>query len=316
MNNTESGYPTVDVVIPNYNYGQYLLECAASVLTQKGVDVRLLIIDNASHDLSADICRTIAAGDQRVEVVLRTRNLGPHASFNEGIDWARSEYFLILCADDLLVDGALSRAVCALEQSPDVHLAHGSIENLSGNDYPKPVDLPKRGGWVIQSGNEFIERACMHAYNPVAGPTALVRTSVQKKVGYYKTNLQHTDDLEMWLRFATYGGVASTNAVQACARVHNLNRSASVAGIVEWNCEFEAAFRTFFESDGAALPNASALFELAQDCLAKRAYWSAFSNLLRREKGSASLMAFALRRHPSMILFPPIDYLLQRRNRH
>ena len=31
-----------------------------------------------------------AAEDDRVEVVAHRRNLGPHASFNEGIDWARA----------------------------------------------------------------------------------------------------------------------------------------------------------------------------------------------------------------------------------
>jgi glycosyltransferase involved in cell wall biosynthesis len=305
--------PTVDVVIPSYNYGHYLLGCADSVLSQTAVNLRLLIIDNASNDNSAALARTLSKHDKRVELVLRSKNAGPHASFNEGIDWARSDYFLILCADDLLSHGALSRAVHVLEQCPDVHLAYGSVQQLSINEgRPQKPSRAGRGHWHIQSGNGFIKYACKHAFNPVAGPTAVVRTSVQKKVGYYRQSLPHTDDLEMWLRLALHGSVASTQDVQAYARVHNGNQSAHVAGIMNWNREFEAAFKSFFENDATAFPEGQEHFEKACDCLTKRAYWSALSNLLRREKGSASLMAFALKRQPLMALIPPFDYLLQR----
>ncbi len=74
----------VDIAIPNYNYGRFLRESVESVLSQRGVNVRVLIIDNASTDDSAAIACQLAAEDSRVELCLRERNLGPHASFNEG----------------------------------------------------------------------------------------------------------------------------------------------------------------------------------------------------------------------------------------
>jgi succinate dehydrogenase / fumarate reductase cytochrome b subunit len=88
-------------------------------------DLRVLIMDNASTDDSATIARELAATDSRVELHLRTRNLGPHASFNEGIDWASADYFLILCADDLLAPGALARAVDVMELHREVNLVFG-----------------------------------------------------------------------------------------------------------------------------------------------------------------------------------------------
>jgi len=41
---------SVDVVIPCYNYARFLSRCVDSVLQQQGVDVRVLIIDDASSD--------------------------------------------------------------------------------------------------------------------------------------------------------------------------------------------------------------------------------------------------------------------------
>jgi len=308
--------PIVDVVIPNYNYGHYLLGCANSVLSQTGVQVRLLIIDNASNDDSCSIALKLAANDRRVEVVLRPKNLGPHASFNEAIDWASSDYFLILCADDFLAHGALSRAINMLEQYADVHLAHGVADKISEAEYGPLKQANKSGDeWTIRSGSEFINFACKHAFNPVAGPTAVVRTAVQKRVGYYRPTLKHTDDLEMWLRFSLHGSVASTQSVQAYARVHAHNQSATVAGVKHWNTEFEAAFRSFFDNEGRYTKNAEQLLTVARKSLSKRAYWSALSHLARFQADSTALMLYALKRNPLMAVLPPIDYLLQRSGR-
>lgn len=309
--------PTLDIAIPSYNYAHYLAGCADSVLSQSGVALRLLIIDNASEDNSADVARDLAARDGRVELFLRSRNAGPHASFNAAIDWAQADYFLILCADDMLAPGALARAVTLLEQYPDVHLAHGAIHKISKEDTSaQPMATAASAEWNIRSGADFINFACRHAFNPVAGPTAVVRTAAQKQAGYYRKTLAHTDDLEMWLRLALLGSVASTEHVHAFARVHSENQSATVAGIMHWNREFEAGFRSFFEHEGMNMPHADRDFTAVRNCLTKRAYWSAISKLIRREEGAASLMGFALKRSPWMAVLPPFDYLLQRKKRN
>ena len=55
---------SVSVVIPCYKYGHYLEEAVSSVLDdQDGVDVRVLIIDDASPDDSAEVASKIAARD-------------------------------------------------------------------------------------------------------------------------------------------------------------------------------------------------------------------------------------------------------------
>ena len=46
---------TVDVVVPCYNYAHYLRGCVHSVLSQPNVDVRVLVIDDASSDATRQI---------------------------------------------------------------------------------------------------------------------------------------------------------------------------------------------------------------------------------------------------------------------
>src|SRR5690606_3244606 len=99
---------------------------------------------------------------------------------------------------------------------------------------------------------------------------------------------------------------------QAFARSHPQNQSATVNGILNWNREFEAGFRSFFDHEGENLPQQRHLFAMVQDCLTKRAYWSAISSLARRPKAAGALMAFALRREPMLAVMPPFDYLFKR----
>src|ERR1035437_10076075 len=76
---------SVSVVIPCYNYGHFLLDAVNSALDQADVDVRVLIIDDASPDGSAQVARQIAGSDPRVEVVVHQVNRGNLATYNEGL---------------------------------------------------------------------------------------------------------------------------------------------------------------------------------------------------------------------------------------
>jgi glycosyltransferase involved in cell wall biosynthesis len=303
---------SVDVAIPNYNYGRYLRGCIESVLAQDIEALRVLIIDNASTDDSAEVARELAREDPRVEIRIREKNLGAAASFNEAVEWAAADYFLLLCSDDYLVPGSLRRASTFMRDHPDVHLTYGVCRrDPPGLIRQRVKPAREEGTWRVRSGSAFVEMLCRLVANPVSGPTAVVRTEVQKRVGYYRPELRYTNDLEMWLRFACHGDVAETDNLQACARVHKLNQSATVAGVLGWNRELEAAFTSFFENAGRGMPDASRQLDRVRRCLADRAYWSAISALLHAEHGSIDLMKYALRRRPMSLLVPPFGYVLR-----
>lgn len=308
------GVASVDVVVPSYQYGRYLQDCVTSVLTQGIADLRVLIIDNASTDGSVEIARQLAAEDRRVEVLARPRNLGPHASYNEGIDWAQADYFLILCADDYLLPGSLGRALRILEDNPGVNLVYGDAPFISASGYG--AEAPAGGAsfpWRVVPGASFVERLCRTALCDILGPTAVVRTSVQKRIGHYRETLPHTDDVEMWMRFACTGALAKIDMEQAAIRIHDSNRSRSLDSVHLWNCAWEAAFNSFFSTDGAALPNARRLHRLAKRTLAERAYWCAASHLVRGDVALArDLIRFSFRLAPSTAVLPPLSALLRR----
>ena len=313
----------VDVAIPCYQYGRFLRACVMSVLTQGLKDVRILIIDNASTDNSAEVAQQLATEDARIEVVARRRNLGAVASFNEGIDWASSRYFLVLCADDRLAPGSLARAVSIMDQHPEVGFAYGRGAYYHAHDSMPLIDKPRReAAWRILSGGEFLERACRTAMGQNDGCATVVRTATQKHVGHYRPALPYSADFEMWLRFARLGPVAVTKSIQGIMGVHDSSvtlvarRAEHRAGRDRLTLDLwrdKAAFEVFFAHEGALLPDAARLQRLAERGLAERAYWSALANLLRGQPAtSLDLLKFALRRRPSSALVPPVGYLLWR----
>jgi glycosyltransferase involved in cell wall biosynthesis len=322
--NGTDGHPLgVDIAIPCYQYGRFLRDCVTSVLTQEFRDVRVLIIDNASTDNSLEVAQQLAAEDPRVEVVAHRHNLGHHASFNEGIDWARSKYFMILCADDLLAPGCLSRAVSFMEKHPDVHLTHGRALSISNDDPVPPIAQPTEANWQVWPGRAFLQGVCRAGGRPrIRGGTVVVRTSVQKRVGYYRPELPYTDDLEIWLRFAIHGAVGETDAVQAIIRYHSMMRSPRFSGILyyglDWDLQVEAALESFFANEGASVPEAKSLHRTLRRKLAECAYWNAWSNLVRGDpRQSLRHCKFAFTRYPMTILYgaplvPPLVCLFRR----
>ena len=304
---------SVDVVIPCYEYGRFLPEAVISVLSQGIAELRILIIDNASTDGSADIARKLAELQPEVHVSAHTVNQGATASYNEGIDWAESDFFLILDADDMLAPGALRRAVQIMEEQPQIAFTHGiEAHSLEGVVTPPLTDAAKTEPWSVTSGGQFIEHLCRLPVNIVGANTVIRRTSAQKTAGHYRAALPYTDDLEMWLRLATLGDVASTQSVQAIRRIHSGQKSEQFRNsqLRDFR-EREAAFASFFAHEGKDWLQSSELMQQVRLGLGKHAYWSALSHYYRgRRRVAAELMDFSRERRGKTGLLPPLDWLL------
>src|SRR5215472_24892 len=115
----------VDVIVPCYNYGDLLEACVTSVLSQQEVEVRVLIMDDASTDTTPEVGRCLAAREPRVEYRRHDVNHGHIATYNEALDNVTGDYCMILSADDMLTPGALMRATHLMDAHPEVGLTYG-----------------------------------------------------------------------------------------------------------------------------------------------------------------------------------------------
>lgn len=297
----------VDVIVPCYRYGHFLAGCVDSVLGQSMGDLRVLIIDDASPDHTGEVAAALAARDGRVEVLRHAVNRGHIATYNEGLAWAAADYVLLLSADDGLMPGALERAVDLMDARSDVVLTHGECAILRSGGEEPAVAAPADGdGWTVATGPAFIKAVCRSAANPVATPTAIGRTAVQKRIGGYRPDLPHAGDMEMWLRFAVEGAVARTGACQAVRRLHGANMSDSYFAAALPDLEQRRlVFDTLFHDHGGQIPDAGRLRALADRALAEEAFWTA-AHAFDRSDGTATaaLLDFAAALCPALRATP------------
>lgn len=281
-----STLPTVTVVIPCYNYGRFVGDAVASALDrQPGVDVSVLVIDDASSDGSGDTVEGLVEEDPRVEAILHEQNRGHIATYNEGLAAATTDYVTLLSADDQLAPGALSRATALLDANPSVGLAYGRPRNFSGDAAPPAV--VRRQRWRIWNGLDWIGAQSRRGQSCIYSPEAVVRTQVQHQVGGYSTDLPHTADLEMWLRIAAVADVGHIDGPdQAFRRVHpqSMMQTSFTDDLVDIQHRRQA-YEKFF----AGLPDhhpASAHAETARRRLAEEALEDASGLLVKKVAAS------------------------------
>lgn len=297
---------SLDVIVPCYGYGRYLIECVRSVLTQSGVDVRVLIIDDHSPDDTPQVGQQLAAEDTRVSYRRHAQNMGHIATYNEGIDWAVADYLLLLSADDYLLPGALSRAAALMDASPGMGLCFGNALELlpDGSMEQASTGTLMCGASASQTmaGVAFIELSRSSGVtNIVPTPTAVVRTAMQKGLGGYRPELPHTADLELWLRLAAHGPVGFVSVDQAVYRRHAANMSLAYLGdmcIADLR-QRRAAIELFCNACTNVLPERVALRQRLLERLSLEAIGrasSAFND--GRPEASRQLGAFALELNP------------------
>jgi len=295
---------TVSVIIPCYNYGHFLNECLDSVLSQHGVALRILIIDDASTDDTPLIGGKIANRDQRVEFRRHTFNLGHIATYNEGLAWATGDYLLLLSADDMLRPGALFRAARLMDAHPEVGMTYGrQITLRPGQLIQETCADDHEYRWWVQSREQFIEASCKAYRNIVPTPTAVVRTRLQREIGGYRKELPHSGDMEMWLRIAAHAPLGFIDTEQAYYRIHTDNMNLRYADLKDLKQRKEA-FDTLFREYGTRLAGSPSLQVLAERRLAEEALealWESHRLFDRGEtRTSRDYLEFALSANPGL----------------
>lgn len=94
--------PLVSVVVPNYNYADYLAPRIDSILRQTFSDFELLLLDDCSTDHSVSVMKKYASDPRVVAIDVNQTNTGsPFPQWMKGIKMARGKYVWIAEADDL-----------------------------------------------------------------------------------------------------------------------------------------------------------------------------------------------------------------------
>ncbi len=271
------GVPTVDVVIPCYNYGHYLSNCVQSVLAQEGVNVRVLIIDDASPDRTPEVGKALATEHACVEFIRHETNKGHIATYNEGLlEWSSGDYVVLLSADDILAPQAFVRAMEVMESDKSIGMVYGRTfhfheeKQLAALPTDKPVTKFDR-----YPGTVWLDKRFRAGYNVITSPEVVVRGTVHRAVGGYRRELPHSGDLEIWLRIAAVSDIAFLHHTQAYYRVHpsSMQRTKYKSSFVDL-VHRKAAFDSFIQHH-SSISFLASLQHSVNRALASEALWDA-----------------------------------------
>ncbi|MET8433321.1 glycosyltransferase [Streptomyces sp900116325] len=176
---TAGSAPTpISVLLPMYNGEAYLAEQVRSILDQEGVDVRLFIIDDCSHDGSLALADWLASEDKRITVLENSKNRGLIGTLDRLLSLVKTPYFSLSDQDDIWDPGKLRTSIDFLESNghelvySDVrivdeagreqtssYLTSRKIRPIEGRDPVPFVFRNPAAGHTIVARREVAERA-------------------------------------------------------------------------------------------------------------------------------------------------------------
>lgn len=104
----------VSVIIPVYNCEKYLEETLQSILRQNYDGLEIIIVNDGSTDSSEEIIYRYALEDSRIQII-NQENQGPSSARNLGIQVATGKYLIFFDSDDVMLEGAITSLVEAME---------------------------------------------------------------------------------------------------------------------------------------------------------------------------------------------------------
>jgi glycosyltransferase involved in cell wall biosynthesis len=197
--------PRVDVIIPCYNQGRFLVQAIDSVLAQTYPHVGAIVVDDGSTDDTPEVA---ARYGDRIRL-LRKANAGLGAARNSGLLEARGDFVLFMDSDDFLRPDTIEQHMRAARMRPTGTVFYGSCQfvDLEG--------LPTREPFLKAVGEDVFHSLLAGSCFPCPH-TVLVRRVALANVGLFDVWMPSgAEDWDMWIRLAAagYGFVAVPDAV-------------------------------------------------------------------------------------------------------
>lgn len=210
-------FPKVSVIIPNYNYINYLKASITSVLSQDYPNVEIIVVDDGSTDGSVEYLSSL---EDKI-VLLIQPNSGQSCARNFGLLQSTGEFICFLDADDYWKETKISKQLDLLINE-NVDLVYSGV-NLVTED----------GAKIIETLKPEYAGDCARIYqrNPARGiillgsSNAIFRKSLIHKSGLFDINISVSSDWDFFRRYCDYGRVAFLSEALINYRQHQDNMS-------------------------------------------------------------------------------------------
>lgn len=196
--------PFVSVVIPTFHRERTVVEAVRSALSQSGVTVEVLVLDDSAEG-SAEPAVT-AIGDRRVRYRRRATPTGgrPAVVRNEGLAEANAPFVHFLDDDDILEEGALAATVGALQRHPEAGVAMGVVvpfgEDARALAHERAYFADGARRLRAARSRLALVAGMLFDRTPLVNSSCTIRRACARAVGGYSAKVPIAEDVDFYLR--------------------------------------------------------------------------------------------------------------------
>lgn len=202
----------VSIITPTFRRGEKLLEAVDSALSQQGVKLEMLILDDSPEGSAEPIVKRVT--DSRVRYIKQKVPSGgrPAQVRNDGAKLARGRYVYCLDDDDRVAQGALADVVAALDARPKVGVAVGQVVPFGEDpvallDKRTYFEAAARVASKINSSLSFVAHILFRGPLMV-NSACVIRRELIAPLGGYDTSMVVYEDIDFFMRaIRQYGHV-------------------------------------------------------------------------------------------------------------
>lgn len=221
--------PTISVITPSYNQGQFIQQTVESVLGQNYPGLEYLIVDGLSTDTTLEVLQPY----KTQLTVLSEADSGQTNAINKGLRLTTGDIVCWLNSDDYFLPGTLQTVGQFFAEHADQRWLTGDC--LIVNEQSVPVQQTIR--YYKRSLRQLPAFAYLGMTNAICQPATFWRRSVHDTVGYLDESLHYTMDYDWWLRLKTLQPPAVINEVLTAFRVHGQSKGS------QFSQQFEEDYR-------------------------------------------------------------------------
>lgn len=184
----------VAVVIPNYNYGEYIEDAINSAKNQTIPPDEIIVIDDGSTDDSLKILSKLDG----IKLILQ-KNQGVAAARNNGIRAASAQFIQLLDADDRLGKTTIEKCKDAMIENRGLGIAYGSLAFVDGEG-----KTGEKHAWPPQFSWDVISKPHVPPSNCIPS-CCMIRKTMWERSGGVRQEYAPGEDVEFWLRGLSVG---------------------------------------------------------------------------------------------------------------
>ena len=219
---------TISLIIPNFNYGEFLEECINSVSDQTVTPDEIIIIDDCSSDNSLEILSRFE-NNKQIKIIRNRKNLGIVDNFNKAIKASTSDYIVFVGADNRIKKTFVEEYKKAISKDTEAAILYCDITIFG----PRACLLAETTNaknnndgsysWVFpEPSDENIKR--LETTNFMHGSSIYRRDWYQKVGGYQDNGIP--EDFDLFRRIVFAGGLpVHVNAETLEYRQHSPDQS-------------------------------------------------------------------------------------------